>query len=146
MPRLRDILARFRPAGAPGAAAAGVPADRSAELDTELRSVLDHLGRAQEEAHRIRATARDEAAAIVREAADTAQRIVAVARAEAPRVRAEAEAEARQESAAETARVGAEAEEETRAMRAAVTERMPAVVELLAERAATVSSAPGGNP
>jgi V/A-type H+-transporting ATPase subunit D len=33
LPQLRDFLERFRPAGAPGAAAgAGVPADRSREL------------------------------------------------------------------------------------------------------------------
>lgn len=39
MPALRDFLARFRPAGPPGAAArAGVPADRSRELEGRDRS------------------------------------------------------------------------------------------------------------
>ncbi len=40
-PQLRDILARFRPADPPGAAArAGVPADRSLELKAEVGPVL----------------------------------------------------------------------------------------------------------
>jgi len=41
MVRARDILYRFRPAGAPGAAgAAGVPVDRAADLEAELAPVL----------------------------------------------------------------------------------------------------------
>ena len=51
MATLRDYVRRFRPAGAPGAAApAGVPADRGAELDAELAGVFEELRGASEEA------------------------------------------------------------------------------------------------
>ena len=44
MASARDLLERFRPAGTPGAAApAGVPYDRAAALEDELRPVLDLL-------------------------------------------------------------------------------------------------------
>jgi hypothetical protein len=59
MPRVRDLLYRFRPEGAPGAAAAaGVPADRAAELTAELEPLI-----AAAEAHTAseRAAATDEA-------------------------------------------------------------------------------------
>ncbi|MGH8867626.1 MAG: hypothetical protein ACRDYU_06490, partial [Actinomycetes bacterium] len=62
MPRSGDFLERFRPAGAPGAAAAaGVPADRVAELSAELEPVLARLAGTQREAERIRAAARRDA-------------------------------------------------------------------------------------
>jgi hypothetical protein len=41
LPQARDFLNRFRPAGAPGAASrVAVPADRTAELASELVPVL----------------------------------------------------------------------------------------------------------
>ena len=40
MPHMRDFLSRFRPAGAPGAGPAAVPADRRRELESELGPVL----------------------------------------------------------------------------------------------------------
>jgi vacuolar-type H+-ATPase subunit H len=81
MPPLRDFLTRFRPAGSPGAAA-GVPADRSGELESEVAPVLTLLddteterecliAQARPDAEQIVAAARSEAAAI---AADAAQR------------------------------------------------------------------------
>jgi len=88
MPPLRDFLTRFRPAGSPGAAAraAGVPADRSGELEAEVAPVLALLDdtaaererlitQARREAEQIVAAARSAAGAI---AADTAQRAQAV--------------------------------------------------------------------
>jgi len=93
MPRLPDFLARFRPAGPPGAAArAGVPADRSRELEAEVGPVLTLLesvaaerarviDQARRDAEQITAAARAEAAAI---AADAERRAVA-AREEAAR-------------------------------------------------------------
>jgi cell division septum initiation protein DivIVA len=86
MPQLRDFLDRFRPAGAPGAAAlAGVPADRGAELADELSPVLGLLdetyrecarivARAEDEAARITAAARGQAATVAADAADQARR------------------------------------------------------------------------
>jgi Skp family chaperone for outer membrane proteins len=103
MPQLRDFLERFRPAGAPGAAAsAGVPADRSRELAAELDPVLALLAdvdaecariaaQAQDDAERIRAAAREQAAAM---AADANRRAGAARREAAEAVLTEARAEA----------------------------------------------------
>jgi hypothetical protein len=49
VPDLRDFLSRFRPAGAPGAALAGVPADRRRELEAEVGPVLALLAGTQAE-------------------------------------------------------------------------------------------------
>ena len=103
MPSLRDFLSRFRPAGAPGAAArAGVRVDRRRELEAEVGSVLALLagvhdeceqivGRARREADGIMASAREEAAAI---AADGARRADAAREAAARQLTAVAGAEA----------------------------------------------------
>ncbi len=104
MPQLRDFLARFRPAGSPGAARAGVPADRSRELQAEVGPVLALLdgtdaereriiAEARREAEQITAAARAEAAVITAEAAqraeaardEVARRVMAQARDEAAR-------------------------------------------------------------
>jgi cell division septum initiation protein DivIVA len=102
VPGLRDYLDRFRPVGAPGAGGAGVPADRSRELEAELTAVLallddvhsecaDLVAQARRDAERIVATARGEAAAV----ADGADRRARAARDEAAReVLAAARAEA----------------------------------------------------
>ncbi|MFD1659217.1 hypothetical protein ACFSL4_13640, partial [Streptomyces caeni] len=77
---LRDLLARFRPTGTPGAAATGVPADRTAERAAELEPSLARLTEVQREAARIRAAAEREAGTIRRDAARQAAEIVAAAR------------------------------------------------------------------
>jgi len=52
---VRDLLERFRPAGAPGAATpAGVPSDRKAALSDELAPVLALLADTEQECARIR--------------------------------------------------------------------------------------------
>jgi hypothetical protein len=72
---VRDLLERFRPAGAPGAATpAGVPSDRAAALSDELGPVLALLADVEEECARIRREG-DELAARVR--ADAAARAAA---------------------------------------------------------------------
>ncbi|GAA1331576.1 hypothetical protein GCM10009647_071660 [Streptomyces sanglieri] len=62
---LRDFLERFRPAGTPGASAAGVPVDRTAERASELEPTLAQLMDVQREAARIRASADEKTAALV---------------------------------------------------------------------------------
>ncbi|MFF6772903.1 hypothetical protein ACFY8W_04995 [Streptomyces sp. NPDC012637] len=151
--RLRTFLARFRLVGAPGAAVAAVPADRTGDPAAELDPVLARLAGAQEEASEIRARAGDEAAALVREAARQAAGIVADAQEQAGRVRAEAVASAlaaarREETALLAA--GRSAAEQVRT-RAAV--RIPGLADRVAEyalgRLDTTGSdewAPGGSP
>jgi hypothetical protein len=54
MPRVRDVLLRFRPSGTPGAAtAAGVPVDRANEVAAELEPVFDLLAETERECARI---------------------------------------------------------------------------------------------
>jgi F0F1-type ATP synthase membrane subunit b/b' len=65
VPQLGDYLSRFRPAGAPGAAArAGVPADRAAEASAELAPVLARLAETESECNRIVAQAHVQALGI----------------------------------------------------------------------------------
>ena len=123
MPIARDLLQRFRPLGAPGAAApAGVPADRIAERGRELRPVFDALADTQAEAGRIREAAAAQAR-IRRHGADMeATALLEAAGREAARARAEA-----------AAAVVARGEEESRALLAAA----EADAAGIAERAAT---------
>jgi vacuolar-type H+-ATPase subunit H len=79
VPPLRDFLSRFRPAGAPGAAArAGLPVDRERELEAEVIPVLALLD-----------GTRDDCAAIVGRARRDADKIVASARTEATAIEAD---------------------------------------------------------
>jgi hypothetical protein len=99
---IRELLSRFRPAGAPGAAGrAAVPADRLAEHSAELAAIFDLLAATHAEAARIRTAAAVAAERRNREANEEALRIVAAARARADAERAAAFAAARAD--AETA-------------------------------------------
>ncbi|NBM19747.1 hypothetical protein, partial [Streptomyces sp. GC420] len=100
MAGFRDFLARFRPAGSPGAAPGGaVPVDRSAELAAELEGPLALLDSTTEEADAIRAEAVRGARQRREEATRRAADIVAAAQAAAPEVRANAAARRRAEAA-----------------------------------------------
>jgi vacuolar-type H+-ATPase subunit H len=91
MPPLRDFLARFRPAGAPGAAArAGVPADRSDELAAEVAPVLALLDDTTAERERLIGQARHDAEQIVTAARSAADAIGADAARRAEVVRQQA--------------------------------------------------------
>ncbi len=130
MPRPRDLLQRFRLAGTPGApAAAGVPADREAEVSAELEPVLARLTDAEQEAERLRAGAGDEAARRVRDAADRAQADLAAARLDADAERADAAARVRSRADAELAAVLEEARNEADRTTRRAAERMPEYVD-----------------
>lgn len=91
MPRARDILQRFRPAGTPGAASsAGVPADRVAEVSAELEPVLALLASTQEEASRVRADAEREAEQRRQQATARASALIASAHRQTAAERADA--------------------------------------------------------
>lgn len=115
MPSARDLLQRFRPAGAPGpATATGVPADRVEERASELDPLFRLLEDAVAEAARIRSEADAEAERRREQARDQAVARVAAARLGADSIRADALAAAQQEAeaaatlVAEHARVVAE--------------------------------------
>lgn len=100
MASLRDLLQRYRPVGTPGAAARpGVPADRAAEVATELEPVLALLAGTEDEARRLRAEAREQAHRIREQAAREAEDLVAGARERAAEVRARSAADARSAAA-----------------------------------------------
>ncbi|MDR6864782.1 hypothetical protein [Phycicoccus sp. 3266] len=98
MPRVRDLLLRFRPTGAPGPAGpSGVPVDRTGELAAELATVLAALAATEEECTALVEEGRREAGA---------RRAHAAARADAMRLGAPSLAEA-ERSAASAAVLGA---------------------------------------
>ena len=78
MPRVRDVLLRFRPSGAPGAAtAAGVPVDRANEVAAELEPVFELLADTERECTRILENAVADSAAIRARDAARARAVVA---------------------------------------------------------------------
>lgn len=109
----RDLLERFRPAGTPGAAApAGVPYDRSAALEDELRPVLDLLAPTDQQCVALLEEAGARADALRDDAAARAAASLAQARLRAEEARADAAESRRRVSDEEGA---AELERATRA-------------------------------
>jgi hypothetical protein len=107
MPRVRDLLYRFRPAGAPGAAtAAGVPVDRSADLAAELEQLFAQLADVERECAAIRDDAERDAAAIRERGIERAHGVVSGIRTRSQAERAAAAARMHEQTAAEgTARL-----------------------------------------
>jgi hypothetical protein len=96
MPRVRDVLHRFRPSGSPGAAtAAGVPADRAGELAAELEPVFALLADTERECANILENAREGEAEIRARDAERARGVVAAGRALVESERAAAAARSR---------------------------------------------------
>ncbi|HSO63494.1 MAG TPA: hypothetical protein VLQ78_00210 [Ornithinibacter sp.] len=96
MPRVRDVLHRFRPSGAPGAAtAAGVPVDRAGELAVELEPVFALLAETEHVCADILERAGVEGAAIRARDADRARSVLAAGRALVESERAAAAARSR---------------------------------------------------
>jgi vacuolar-type H+-ATPase subunit H len=113
MPTLRDLLRRWRPADAPGAAArAGVPCDRTPQPELELADVLGARQSVQAECRTIRDAARDAHLTTMR-AQKKAQAIIG---------------DARTTAAAERAVIVADAERLAARIRARADQRMPATI------------------
>lgn len=129
LPQLRDFLERFRPAGAPGAAAsAGVPADRSRELEAELRPVLALLEGVDAECARMVAQARHDAGQIIAAARDEAAADLADADQRARSARDEVMREILDGARAEAAAAVAEAARQASWERELAGQRIPALV------------------
>jgi len=150
VPYLRDFLSRFRPAGAPGAGRAAVPADRRRELESELGPVLDLLDGPGAECAAMLAAARQDA-----------DQIIAAARAEADAIMSAAEQRAgasvaalvREQVAAartEAAAIAAAGTAEAAAIRDRALPRVPLLagraVALVRELAEGESEPPGARP
>lgn len=145
MPRSRDFLDRFRPAGTPGAAAkTGVPADRVAELSAELEPILALLADAEREVDAIRAEAMRLSEGVRHQADERARDLVATARRDAEAERSDAAASVRKWAETETAETLAAAERDAAEVRRRGAELMPAYVDrvVAAVRAAVEAVAP----
>jgi hypothetical protein len=96
MPRVRDVLHRFRPSGTPGAAtAAGVPVDRAVELAAELAPVFALLEETERECAQVLDRAGHDAAGARARDAERVAAVVASGRARVEAERASAAALAR---------------------------------------------------
>jgi hypothetical protein len=135
MPGVRDLLDRFRPAGAPGAATgAGVPVDRRAGAEAELEPVFAALAATARECAGIRARARQEADRLTRSAAEQAELLVARARAAEQAERAAAASALRRDAQADLAAVAAAAERTADRVRREAEEHMPGLVAAVRDR------------
>ena len=139
MPRVRDLLYRFRPAGTPGAAGqAGVPADRAAETAAELEPLFARLADTEQECREILAQARRDAAQIRELGLRQAQAVVGDAggRGEVERTMTAAQLSQDGEREADTERRRAEAAVSALHQRAA--EMVPAYVDAVVNRVAAL--------
>jgi vacuolar-type H+-ATPase subunit H len=129
MPPLRDFLTRFRPAGSPGAAArAGVPADRSGELEAEVAPVLALLDDTETECERLIAQARRDAEQIMADARSAADTITADAARRAGTVREQAAQQVLSAARTQAARTTQAAAQQAAQIRELARQRMPALV------------------
>jgi len=129
VPDLRDFLSRFRPAGAPGAAAIGVPTDRRRELAAEVGPVLTLLAGTDAECGRIVAQARRDAGQL---AAGTSAEAAAIAADAGRRAAAAREEAVRQVMAAareDAAAAVRDAERQATVIRALAARRIPSLVD-----------------
>jgi vacuolar-type H+-ATPase subunit H len=129
MPPLRDFLTRFRPAGSPGAAArAGVPVDRSGELESEVAPVLALLAGTEAQRERLVTEARREAEQIVATARSAAGAIAADAAQRAETVREQAAQQVLTAAREQAVRTVEEARQQAAQTRELARQRMPALV------------------
>jgi vacuolar-type H+-ATPase subunit H len=136
MPDLSRFLRRFRrlvsPPGRPGPIA--VPADRSAELSSELEAVFRAIDGIQEEAERIRKQSEDEARKKKEEAEEEAGRILSEAGDRAEQARAEEASRHREDIEQETRRALDEASKEAEQIRGRVDQKLDSVAERVVAR------------
>ncbi|MGI5200769.1 hypothetical protein ACQEU6_04100 [Spirillospora sp. CA-108201] len=126
MPALHDVLQRFRPAGAPGPAAA-VPSEHRA-VEDELEPVFARLEPAERERRRTVAAAHERARRLTDQARRRAAGLVERARKAATGERASAAAEALRAAEADGQRWRAAAEDEARRIREAANTRLDGLV------------------
>lgn len=148
MTRSRDLLERFRPAGAPGAATPpGVPAERGASVRDELTPVLALLAPTEAEVEAVQEEARANAARISADASNRAAALAAQAHERADEARAEASARARRRrdeaTSAELDRSSREAEQLRTAARPRLAAVVASVVSAVREELVARSSAAG---
>ncbi len=144
MPRVPDLLHRFLPAGAPGAAAvAAVPIDRVAVETAELASLFASLAATESECDAIISRAHEEAAAAVRDAASRAKQIAEAADQRSAADLADAIKDARAALRTDAADQLAAAHEQAAALRARASAQIPDYVTRAVAAVADVINGPG---
>ncbi|GAA4723592.1 hypothetical protein GCM10025782_21970 [Pedococcus ginsenosidimutans] len=154
MPRVRDLLYRFRPAGGPGSATpAGVPADRERDLAAELEPVFVALAPTLARCREVVEQGRRDADGIRARDALVVERLLAGSSARAAAERAHARDRALAEADSDGARVEADADARAARLRGRLEELLPtyraqavASVESLLASAPQHGDAPGGRP
>lgn len=135
MPRMRDFLDRFRPAGAPGpAGAVGVPADRLSGAETELAPLFAALTAVEQRCAETRGRAEQDAARRTAQARRMAAAIVSRARSQERGERAAAAADALATVDAEVNRISTQARLTAADLREQGARRLPALVDLVVTR------------
>jgi hypothetical protein len=135
MAGLRDVLDRFRPIGAPGAAtAAGVPVDRRAGVEAELEPVFEALAPTTARARRITSRAESWADDIVAEANKRAAEALADARMRAPALRADAASRTTALAAADAETIAADAAVRSAQVAAEAAATRQSLIEMVIDR------------
>jgi len=140
MPELSDFLRRFRFRGVPGAPGAGVPADRVAALQQELRPVFDVLEDAQRRANEIIAQAERQAHERRQAASAEAAQLMVEARLRADAERARAAAEHVAGAEAEQRRLLDEAVKQAERIDSLAPARLPPLVDEVVRRALAIGA------
>jgi vacuolar-type H+-ATPase subunit H len=128
VPHMPDFLSRFRPAGAPGAGRAAVPADRQRDRESELGPVLAALDEPNAECAELVAAARRDAEQIITAARSQADDIVVAARRRAAGLVDELVQQAVSRAEAAAASIRAEGAAEAAAVAERARQRLPALV------------------
>lgn len=145
MPALRDLLQRFRPAGAPGApAAVGVPVDRRARAELELEPVFVALASAMRTSGEIRRVAAALAEAQIVAASTRAAAIIETADRDAPAEWAAAAAASRRRAAGDREEIRAVAARDAARVRQRCDGALPALVDRALARLLSDVAALGG--
>ena len=135
MPSAADILRRFRFHAVPGAPApAGVPVDKTTQLEAELAPVFSMLEGVQLRAEEIVDEALADAARRRSETDERGRRIVAQARKEAVSARSGSAATLLSHMERQRTALLAEARREARRVESNAAERTPSLVEMLVQR------------
>lgn len=135
MPRVRDLLYRLRPSGAPGAAnPPGVPADRAREAADELAPVFALLEPVEAECRRIVAAAQQDAESQRAHDREAARDLLASAQARVPVEREAARARARRSAEERVAAAAGRGKASADQVRRQSEEQMPHYVDLVADR------------
>jgi hypothetical protein len=134
MPRVRDLLYRFRPTGTPGAAtAAGVPVDRRGDLAAELEPLFSRLEATGRQCAQILEQGRRDAAVTRSRAEDRAGAVLSAAAHHAEAERAAAAARVGRDAALSFADSRRDAEREAAQVRELAAARMTAFTRMVVD-------------